>query len=80
MIYKQENDIVEVYFPFKGEEFEIGHIKDDVTKYIFVDTLFAYSDTITNKDLEHLKLEIEKYYSQRDSIGRIESKYPHYFP
>ena len=80
MIYKHEKQIVEVYFLFV-EEFNVGHItRDTLSEYVFTDVLFPYSDTIRNKDIECLKLEIEKYYSRRDSNGRIESIYPHYFP
>lgn len=80
MKYNKENNMIEVYFSFKGEDFNVGYIKNDITEYVFTNILFAHNDTITDKNLEYLKLKIEEYYSNNDSIGRIESKYPYYFP
>jgi|GEM_PF-2817096 len=79
MTYINENKYIEVCFPFKGEEMNVAIITKESNEYLFTDTLFGLNYTIRNQNLDKLKLKVEQFYSARDSIGMIETRWPYLF-
>ena len=70
-----------VYFTmYNDEKCEVGYISWTNNVYLYTDVLFEQEYPIfKSSSLTKLKCKISNYYSNRDTIGKLEEKYPHLF-
>ncbi len=65
---------------YNGEEVLVGKINKVDNVYVYTDFLFENINPIKNtSSFEDLKDMIGEYYSDKDTIGKIEEKYPYLF-
>lgn len=68
------------YTMYNDEEILVGNIYMINNVYAYSDVMFDNVNPINNEScLDDLKEEISKYYSSKDTIGKIEEKYPELF-
>lgn len=82
MKYKKINDnqYETFYTMYNDEEFKVGYIILTNNVYLYTDVLFEQEYPIfKSSSLTKLKCKISNYYSNRDTIGKLEEEYPHLF-
>ncbi|MBK6986393.1 MAG: hypothetical protein IPH32_17400 [Bacteroidetes bacterium] len=68
------------YTMYNGEDFLVGTINHKGNIYVYEDVLFDNINPINAiSSFERLKNLISKYYSTKDSVGKIEEKHPYLF-
>ena len=65
----------DVMIEFKGETYKVGYIEEDISMFVFRDKLFTDDYFDFDSELELIKDCAERFYSGRDTTGRIEEKY-----
>lgn len=76
----KEKKYVVYYTMYNGEDILVGNINHKGNIFVYKDVLFENINPINRtSSLEYLKNMISKYYSTKDTIGKIEEKYPYLF-